>query len=187
MSCPEGREGQQANWSREPGAAVLGGAAERRGLRADKCGAPAMGPFCHLKPLGHLLGYPPGPGAATAQTQRPLSARPHGWGTCPRPALVACQEIYTRPLTAARHRRRVLAWVVRCESAPCEQMKAVGGWAEKRAAGRASGSLPGATTGASSGLGLIRGSPGGLRLTPSRLLGALPGGGWVAGNWEPGP
>lgn len=63
------------------------GPRERRGLRATMW-APATGPFCHLKPLGHLLGYPArawcSHSSDTAATVR-LAARVGHPG--PRPAL----------------------------------------------------------------------------------------------------
>lgn len=80
------------------------GPRERRGLRATMW-APATGPFCHLKPLGHLLGY-----LVQPQLRHSGHCLPGRTGGAPGPEArsVACQEIYTRLLTAARHRRRVL-------------------------------------------------------------------------------
>lgn len=138
---------------------MRGGPRERRGLRATMW-APAMGPFCHLKPLATSLATRLGPGAATAQTAATVCPASRV-GTRPKARSVACQEIYTRLLTAARHLEAGAGpGVVRCESGPCEQMKAVGGWAEKRGGqARGSGSLFLKGNWASSGLGSIRGAP----------------------------
>lgn len=77
--------------------------------------------------------------------------------------------------------------MVRCESAPCEQMKA-GRRLSREAGGRARGQRvpPGATSGASSGLGLIRGEPRRSEVNPFPPAGCTPWE-WVGGaSWEPG-
>ena len=75
------------------------GPQEQRGLQATMW-APAMGPFSHLKPLGHLLGCP-----ATSHTQQPLSVQPWGGAPGPKARSAACQEIYPWFLTAEQSRR----------------------------------------------------------------------------------
>lgn len=104
----KGREGQQANRSQEPGAAALAGAAGEARSAGDNVGPShgALLPSEASRPPPWL----PGPGLVQPQLRHSGHCPPGRTGGAPGPEArsVACQEIYTQLLTAARHRRRVL-------------------------------------------------------------------------------
>ena len=103
-----GKGGQQANRSREPEAAALGGAAGEVRSAGDNVG-PSRGallPSEASRPPPRL----PSPGLVQPQLRHSGHCLPGPSGGAPGPEArsVACREIYTRLLTATRHRRRVL-------------------------------------------------------------------------------
>lgn len=188
---PPGQRGQEANGSGERGAAELGGAPGAAWSSGDNAG-PHHGA---LHPSEATQPPPRWPGLALVQPQpRHSSHCAPSRGVEPRAQGPLCGlSGDSHPTLNSRvELRRVLGRVVCSESAPCEQMKAsrwLGrepGW--RGASGQGGEQLPPrATTGASSGLGLIRGNPGGLRLTPSLPLHALPPTpGQGVGSREPG-
>jgi hypothetical protein len=123
--------------------------------------------------------------ASMAQTQQPLSA---GCEAGERLASAACQEIYTGLDSEQPHGMAGGCWpgVVCRESAPCEQMKASGGWAGKLAGWGpglgGSSSLPGLQLGLP-GLALIR-APGRSEVNPFPPTGLLPAPLGPASPWD---